>query len=108
MKSEYSVGNFIDTCRFFLQKTNLLTQLRLTKIQHIIEELNSPETIQDLGIEEGSPYGASLNQLGKSIFVICDKKYAKKVCGLIAAHKPTLVLKILKVNSTGPIIKKLD
>ncbi len=107
MKTDFSVQNFIDTCRFFLEETDLLKKLRLFRLQQIIRELNSKETRKVFGVKKGQPFGAGLNQLGKSVFVICDKSYAPQVCEKIGAQKPTLALKTLKINSTGPIVKKI-
>ncbi len=104
MKNEFSVKNYIDVCQSFLQDTRLLDKLKLFKMEQLIHELNQfplPKSCNN------RPFGASLNQLGKSVFCICDKQVSESVVNIMKKYNPK-VLKCLKINQTGPIIKKND
>ncbi|TFF93670.1 MAG: hypothetical protein EU543_03060 [Promethearchaeota archaeon] len=68
LKKNPNIKNFAELSWEFVQKTEILEILHLSKIRELIVQLNELNII-----------GASLNQLGKSIFAICRKRDIKDV-----------------------------
>lgn len=90
----YDISNYMKICRQFIEKTELLKLLQLDRIESLMKELN-----------ELSIYGASMNQLGKSVFTICKKSQINSVLEIYERYKPTHTLKSLEICHHGPYVK---
>jgi len=71
LKKNPNIKNFAKLSWEFVQKTEILEILNLSKIRELIVQLNKLNII-----------GASLNQLGKSVFAMCRKKDIKDVMAI--------------------------
>ncbi len=85
-----SIENFIKFSTEFVKKTNLLSLLNLTETNELMESLNK------LNI-----YGASMNQLGRSIFAFCRKREEKEVIETFESFKPDIKIYNLSINTNG-------
>ncbi len=77
----------------FVKETNILEILHLTKINEILDRLNKLNII-----------GASMNQLGRSVFAICEKKESSKVMEILETYTPEITLIKTSINNKGPRI----
>ncbi|MHA1338629.1 MAG: pantoate kinase [Promethearchaeota archaeon] len=95
---EYPVfENFIAISRKFVEKTGLLEEEGMELTKELIERLNKLE---------GKIYGASMNQLGKSVYCFCDYSEEKKVLEVFETYKPqSKVIKSLEICHSGPFLK---
>ncbi|MHA1671541.1 MAG: GHMP family kinase ATP-binding protein [Promethearchaeota archaeon] len=78
-----SIYTFINTSIEFVQKTLILDILQLNATRELIEDLNKLNII-----------GASMNQLGRSVYAICNKRNKAKVLDVFNTYKPEI--KIIK------------
>ncbi len=85
-----SLENFIKFSTEFVKNTNLLSLLNLTKTNELMESLNKLDI-----------YGASMNQLGRSIFAFCRKREEKKVIETFESFKPDIKIYNLSINTSG-------
>ena len=92
--SKFGLKEFMDVCKDFLENSELLDKLNLSTIKEIIKELY-----------EIPIFGASMNQLGNSIFCICSKDVSQQVNETIEKYSPSHCLKTLEICNHGPIIK---
>ena len=77
----------------FVMETNILEILNLTKVNEIMNDLNK------LNI-----FGASMNQLGRSIFAICKNKDVPEVLEIFESYKPGVSLIETSISNKGPQI----
>jgi pantoate kinase len=89
------VHTFMQASIEFVKDTDILTLLNLTKINEIMNNLNKLDII-----------GASMNQLGRSVFAICKIKDAEKVIEILETYKPEIKIFNLAFNENNPIIFK--
>lgn len=80
-----SIHSFMNTSIEFVQKTLILDILQLTNTRELIEDLNKLNII-----------GASMNQLGRSVYAICNKRNEAKVLDVFDTYGPEI--KITKSN----------
>ena len=92
----FTLQNYMNVCKFFIEKTDLLTRLNLPLLKDLIKSLYELNII-----------GASMNQLGKSVFCICDKTVTNQVIRVFKQFNPKYGIKIVKVCNHGPEIKNL-
>ena len=78
-----SIYTFMNASIEFVQKTLILDILQLTTTRELIEDLNKLNII-----------GASMNQLGRSVYAICNKKNEEKVLDVFDTYSPEI--KIVK------------
>ena len=91
-----NIYTFMDASLRFVKDTNILEILDLKKVEEIINALNQLDII-----------GASMNQLGRSVFVICRREQETEVSEIFESFKPELKMYHSAINSQGPqIIKK--
>ncbi|MFX1337097.1 MAG: pantoate kinase [Promethearchaeota archaeon] len=86
-----NIKTFITASFEFVKDTNILNILNLSKIEELIEDLNN------LNI-----YGASMNQLGRSVYAICEKSDQKKVLETFDGFKPEIKIYISAINKNRP------
>ncbi len=85
-----NIKTFMKLSLEFIEKTNLLDILDLPKIKELISLLNKQNIL-----------GASMNQLGNSIFAICKKKDEKKVIEQINSFQKIDKIYNLEINDQG-------
>lgn len=88
-----NIKTFITTSREFVSNTNILDLLNLTKVKELLNDLSK------LNI-----YGASMNQLGQSVYAICAKGDEKNVIEIFNSYMPEIKIFNLKINNNGPKI----
>ncbi len=96
MNEQFSLENYMKVCKFFIEKTDLLERLNLPILKNLIESLEKLEII-----------GASMAQLGKSVFCLCDKQISQQVVEVFNQFNPSFGTKIVKICNHGPEIKTI-
>jgi pantoate kinase len=79
LKNEPNIKTFINTSREFVIQTEILDILKLSEIKELIINLNNLNII-----------GASMNQLGRSIYAICRKGEEREVLDVLESYKPEI------------------
>lgn len=74
-----SINTFINESIKFVKNTEILEILGLYKVKELIEYLNKIDII-----------GASMNQLGRSVYAICKKEHEQKVLEIFELFKPEI------------------
>jgi len=87
--------SFINASIDFVKETNILNILNLTKIKDLMTRLNNLKIL-----------GASMNQLGRSIYAICKEKNEKEVLEILNTYKPEIEIFKLSINKSGPKLIK--
>ncbi|TFG14569.1 MAG: hypothetical protein EU535_03345 [Promethearchaeota archaeon] len=88
-----SIYTFMKSSMDFVKDTDILNILNLTKISELLNHLNKSDII-----------GASMNQLGRSVFAICKIKDIKKTIDIFETYKPEIKIFNLKIEENKPII----
>jgi len=70
-----TIQNFMDVARNFVSKVGMLETLGLTEVHDLITDLNAKPI-----------YGASMNQLGQSVYAICTEDDAGMVMDVFRDH----------------------
>jgi len=84
---------FIDISLEFVKKIGFLEQPEMSDTRDLINDLNKLDI-----------YGASMNQLGKSVYCFCQSAKVKKVLETFNSYKPRIeFIKPMKICNTGPI-----
>ncbi|MFW9987472.1 MAG: pantoate kinase [Candidatus Odinarchaeota archaeon] len=76
---EPNINVFIDESIEFVKKTEILEILELFEVQELMDDLNKLNII-----------GASMNQLGRSVYAICRKSDEKEVLDIFKSYKPNI------------------
>lgn len=88
-----NLKTFIDSSIEFVKRTNILDILNLTEVKELMNLLNNLDI-----------YGASMNQLGRSVYAICTKKEENKVLEVFESFKPEIKIYNLTINKSRPIV----
>ena len=97
MNERFSLENFMNVCKYFVEETDFLERLNLPILKNLIESLEKLQII-----------GASMTQLGKSVFCVCEKQISPQVVEVFNHFNPTFGTKIVKICNKGPEIKKIE
>ena len=84
---------FIKASIEFVKETNILEILNLSKTKELMDDLNKLDII-----------GASMNQLGRSIYAICYKGEENKVIEVFNSYKPEIKVFRTQIMNKGPKI----
>ena len=95
LKTNKNILTFMQASIEFVKDTDILTLLNLAKVSEIMNNLNKLDII-----------GASMNQLGRSVFAICKIKDVKKVIEILETYKPEIKIFNLAFNENDPIVFK--
>ncbi|MCK4479614.1 MAG: hypothetical protein KAV01_03710 [Candidatus Lokiarchaeota archaeon] len=76
---EPNIKMFINESIEFVKKTEILEILELYKVKNLMDDLNKMDII-----------GASMNQLGRSVYAICLKENEKEVLDIFESYKPDI------------------
>ncbi|MHA2038345.1 MAG: pantoate kinase [Promethearchaeota archaeon] len=88
-----TIKSFIKASIDFVEETEILEILGLSEIEDLLKRLNKLKIL-----------GASMNQLGRSIFTICEEKDEKYVKEILDTYKPEIKDYALSINMKGPYI----
>lgn len=91
-----NMKTFIKASIEFVEETNILNILKLEKTKELMDNLNKLNIL-----------GASMNQLGRSIYAICKEEQQDKVFEVIESFKPEIKVFDLSINSNYPRILKV-
>ncbi len=86
-----NIVTFIHASIEFVKETEILHILNLSELEDLIDNLNNLDIL-----------GASMNQLGKSIYSICKLEAVKKVEEVFDSYKPKIQVFDLSINKAGP------
>jgi pantoate kinase len=89
------INTFVKVSIEFVRETNMISLLSLFEVDELIKDLNKLDII-----------GASMNQLGKSVYAICKIKNKKDVFNVFNAYLPRKKIYFLRINDSGPKIIK--
>ena len=90
---EQNIKSFIKASIEFVKETEMLRILELHEIEDLIKSLNSLKIL-----------GASMNQLGKSVYAICNEENERKVMEIFDTYKPEISVFNSSINKRGPYI----
>ncbi|MFX0060365.1 MAG: pantoate kinase [Candidatus Heimdallarchaeota archaeon] len=79
LKKEPNIKNFVSVSKDFVYETDILNLLKLNKVKELVEDLNKINII-----------GASMNQLGSSVYAITKKEDEHKVLEIFESFKPDI------------------
>jgi len=88
-----NIQTFMSASIDFVEETHILDVLDLTKTKELIQDLNKLNII-----------GASMNQLGRSVYAICESGKEKDVLSVFNSYLPDFKVFSLKINESGPKI----
>mgnify|MGYP006280476175 CR=1 FL=1 len=88
--SNPNINSFMDLSHDFIEKTQLLEVLGLDETKSLIEQLNKQDII-----------GASMNQLGRSVFAVCRAQQADMVLEVFESHQSPDKIFNLEVYEQG-------
>jgi len=91
------IKTFMDVSLGFVRKTNILNLLDLNEIKQFLRDLNNQNII-----------GASMNQLGKSVYAVCKEKNLDKVKEIFQSYNSMDKIHILSINDKGPKIENFN
>ncbi len=89
-----NIQNFMDVSRKFVADVGMLEVLHLDNVKNLMAELNSLKI-----------YGASMNQLGQSVYAICTEKQVPAVKKVFEKHQISKGPWDLGVCFTGPVLR---
>ena len=91
-----NLNNFIKFSYQFVIDSKILSILNLHEIEQLLKELNRLDII-----------GASMNQLGRSVFIFCDKRSEKEVQEVLTSYSPDLKIFKSSINENRTFYKKI-
>ncbi|MFX1418629.1 MAG: pantoate kinase [Promethearchaeota archaeon] len=89
---EPNIKTFIKASLEFVKSTEILEILQLSKINDLIKNLNKLDII-----------GASMNQLGRSVYAICRKDNEKEVLNVFESYKPEITVYSTSIHKSKSI-----
>ncbi len=91
--ADKNIFTFIKASIDFVKETEILTLLNLAKTRELMENLNKLDII-----------GASMNQLGRSVYAVGYEKDVKKMHEVFESFKPDIKIFNLSINNNYPRI----
>jgi pantoate kinase len=91
-----NLNNFIKFSYQFVIDSKILSILNLYEIEQLLKDLNRLDII-----------GASMNQLGRSIFIFCDKQSEKKIQEILTSYSPDLKTFKSSINENRTFYRKI-
>ena len=85
-----NIKTFIEASIEFVKNTEILDILDLLEIKELMTDLNKLDII-----------GASMNQLGRSIYVICKNRGEKEVLSVFESYKPEIKTFFTSINENS-------
>lgn len=91
--ADKNIYTFMKSSLDFVNETDILNLLNLTRINELLNRLNKSGII-----------GASMNQLGRSVFAFCKIKDIKKTIEIFETFKPEIKIFNLKIDEKSLLI----
>jgi pantoate kinase len=88
-----NIITFIKASNDFVNDTDILNILNLNKVQELIQSLNQLDIL-----------GASMNQLGRSVYAICKKQNESKVLEVFECYTPEIKIYSSCIRENNKII----
>ncbi|MBA7478918.1 hypothetical protein ES708_02143 [subsurface metagenome] len=89
---EPNYRNFIKVSFQFVEESEILNILHLDRIRELLNDLHKLDII-----------GASMNQLGRSIYIFCKKGKENEVLEVLNTYKPEILIFKLTINNRNTI-----
>ncbi len=89
---EPNYRNFIKVSFQFVEESEILNILHLDRIRELLNDLHKLDII-----------GASMNQLGQSVYIFCKKGKENKVLEVLNTYKPEILIFKLTINNKNAI-----
>jgi len=89
---EPNYRNFIKVSFQFVEESEILNILHLDRIRELLNDLHKLDII-----------GASMNQLGRSVYIFCKKGKENEVLEVLNTHKPEILIFTLTINNKNTI-----
>jgi pantoate kinase len=93
INSNPNYKNFVKCSIDFVKKSNILELLKLNEIKEIMNELNTLNII-----------GASMNQLGQSVFIFCKEEKLKLINEVLDKFNFKFKRSVLRIYTNKPIL----
>ncbi|MFW9882055.1 MAG: hypothetical protein ACFFG0_54015 [Candidatus Thorarchaeota archaeon] len=90
---ERNIKSFIKASSEFVKETEIVKILKLGEIEDLIKNLDNLKIL-----------GASMNQLGRSVYAICKEENLRKVMEIFETYKPEIRIFNASINKRGPYI----
>lgn len=88
-----NIKSFMEASIQFVEDTEILNILNLQELKKLIQRLNNLRII-----------GASMNQLGNSVYAVCNKEDKGKINEILESYKPRIKIFNTSINLNGPRI----
>jgi pantoate kinase len=95
LMADKSINTFTKASIDFVKETDILSVLNLTNTKLLMEDLNKLDII-----------GASMNQLGRSVYAIGYEKKVKEIIEVFETYKPKIEIFNLSIDNNYPRILK--
>ncbi|MFX0032391.1 MAG: hypothetical protein ACFE8E_04905 [Candidatus Hodarchaeota archaeon] len=79
LKQDPNINNFVSVSKDFVYDTKMLELLKLDNIKELLDDLNKIKII-----------GASMNQLGRSVYSLCKREDEGKVLDIFESFRPKI------------------
>lgn len=89
---DLSIKTFMDASFEFVTSTNILELLDLNNTKELLDDLNGLNII-----------GASMNQLGRSVYAVCRKNMVNDILPIFESYKPKIIINEYGINEGNPI-----
>ena len=96
LMADKSINTFTKVSIEFVKDTNILSILNLTNTKLLMEDLNKLDII-----------GASMNQLGRSVYAIGYEEKVKEMIEVFETYKPKIEVFDLSIDNSYPRILKI-
>jgi len=90
-----NIQTFMKVSLAFVKESEILDILNLTEINELLEDLNKLKIL-----------GASMNQLGRSVYAICKEENEEQVLEIFNSYHPKIKINNLYINEKGLQILK--
>ncbi|MEJ2251239.1 MAG: hypothetical protein P8Y70_17040 [Candidatus Lokiarchaeota archaeon] len=87
-----NISTFMKVSKEFVYKTEIMDILKLYETKELITQLDGLNT-----------YGASMNQLGRSVYCVCNHEEKREVLEIFESYKPKIKTFIFEINENEPI-----
>ena len=94
MRKGYTLENFVTVCDRFLDHTQLIQRLNLSKLERLLTILRQQPIL-----------GAGMNMLGESVYCFCHQKHASTIHSIFDQFQPLTTLQTLEITHQGPMIQ---
>ena len=88
-----NIKSFMEASLTFVEDSEILRILDLQELERLIQRLNNLKIL-----------GASMNQLGNSVYAICKREEEGKITEILESYKPEIKIYKSSINLNSPRI----